>query len=76
MAGTVTSITSDQPTYCNIMFAPDDGMTPEQDPGCMALSARMVEKIEDDGVREVPPTDPAGYMGVPKSVLDPLAEKG
>lgn len=48
LRGTVKSIDSDQPTYCNITFQTDKGMEPKQDGEgggqTYALSARMIEK--------------------------------
>ena len=40
--GVITAITSEQPTYCNITFLPDEAMEPGATPNGLALSARMV----------------------------------
>lgn len=43
--GTIESITSEQPTYCNILLVADETMAPEAEPYKVSLSARMVEKV-------------------------------
>lgn len=47
--GTVTAITSDQETYCNISFQSEERMAPDAEyPYDLSLSARMVEKVTQD----------------------------
>lgn len=46
LAGTIQAITSEQPTYCNITLLTDEGMAPETPGYTLALSARMVEKVD------------------------------
>ena len=51
LSGTIKSIDSEQPTFCNVTMLCDRGMEPEQDGKdkneggyILVLSARMVEK--------------------------------
>lgn len=43
LLGTITSIDSEQPHYCNITMKTEVGMAPEQPDHSLALSARMVD---------------------------------
>ena len=44
--GVILDITSEQPEYCNITLRPDEAMAPDAGPYDLALSARMVEKLD------------------------------
>lgn len=44
--GKLKAITSEQPTFCNIVFEADEVMASGGDPYTLSLSARMTEKVE------------------------------
>lgn len=47
LRGKVSQITSDQPTYCNILFTANEAIAPDAEPYQASLSARMVEKLPE-----------------------------